>query len=697
MFDLDLTVKKGEMVGYVGTNGSGKTTTIRHIMGFLKPTSGEAYVNGLSSWEHSSEIVKNIGYVPGEIAFPDLKTGTDFLKCQADFLGMNDIRSKSMFSKALFKQSCKANGTMWTIITFAVCFMLACVMLISGSGNIGEVKNSIQDTIITKEVDSQMQKRALSYYADSTDGLKKFDEYLAADATDTLSYLVWCSAIPDRADLDNDVAYATALSVWQSGMPEMKTSVGVSYAQSVTEWKNAMPKSEDYSSTQDYLAAINEWKGISSATQENAVKAAYIGACGELQTYVTEKANGLGYAEDSAEAQEMLGSVMYALNPNGMFDEFYTQNGETIPEEYDAASIILHISTGDVGEYVISDERASYREERAADCSSVFLAGNMSKTENVELLMNALSSYGVTKEKYDSFGYTYGSIKQMACTSIVTYCGRAEYELGVLKDKYFSGGFASEEEYLAAVLATEKELAADISSSFLSTLPSTVSSALEEIGKADLYTLVVGSIFYKLAGLLLPIIYMIMASNNLIAGQVDSGSMAYVLSTSTKRITVVFTQAVYLIGSLFAMFFLTTVTGCICLATITEDVALTYGNLILLNLGAFLVLLALSGLCFFTSCVFDRSKRSMAIGGGLSIFALVAAMLGLFGSPVIPSVVRLTALNNFNYVTIISLFDVISIMEGTGAFIWKFAVLAVLGVVGYIAGSAIFTKKDLPL
>ena len=68
-----------------------------------------------------------------------------------------------MFSKALFKQSCKANGTMWGIITFAVCFMLACVMLISGNGNIGEFKDSIQDTIITKEIESQMEKRALSY------------------------------------------------------------------------------------------------------------------------------------------------------------------------------------------------------------------------------------------------------------------------------------------------------------------------------------------------------------------------------------------------------------------------------------------------------------------------------------------------------------------------------------------------------
>lgn len=91
IFNLDLSVEEGEMMGFVGTNGSGKTTTIRHIMGFLKPTKGNVYVTGLSSWEHSSEIVKKIGYVPGEIAFPDLKTGTEFLKCQADFFGLKDM------------------------------------------------------------------------------------------------------------------------------------------------------------------------------------------------------------------------------------------------------------------------------------------------------------------------------------------------------------------------------------------------------------------------------------------------------------------------------------------------------------------------------------------------------------------------------------------------------------------------------
>ena len=317
----------------------------------------------------------------------------------------------------------------------------------------------------------------------------------------------------------------------------------------------------------------------------------------------------------------------------------------------------------------------------------------------LDKLRAALSEYSVSKEKFDSFGYTYDRVFDIGRKIIVTYQGRYDLETEKL-DASLSKGEITETEYnskKAALMDEKGEFINDIAGSLLAELPEGVSSALKEVGEADLYTLIVGSIFYKLAGLLLPIIYMIMASNNLISGQVDSGSMAYVLSTSTKRKDVVFTQGVFLVGSLFAMFSLTTATGCVCLAIVKNTVTLTYGNLVLLNVGAFLVLLALSGLCFFTSCRFDRSKRSMAIGGGLSIFALVAAMLGLFGSPVIPSVVRLTALNNFNYTTIITLFDVISIMEGTTAFIWKFAILFAVGLIGYIAGSIKFVKKDLPL
>lgn len=91
VFNENLDIREGEMVGFVGTNGSGKTTTIRNILGFIRPTSGSVKVNGLSSWDNASEIAKLIGYVPGEIAFPDLPNGIDFLKCQAEFYGLKDM------------------------------------------------------------------------------------------------------------------------------------------------------------------------------------------------------------------------------------------------------------------------------------------------------------------------------------------------------------------------------------------------------------------------------------------------------------------------------------------------------------------------------------------------------------------------------------------------------------------------------
>lgn len=101
IFDFSFTIKKGEMMGFVGTNGSGKTTTIRSIMGFIEPTSGHAYVNGKEAYKYASENTKYIGYVPGEIGFPDLKTGTKFLQSQAEFLGLKDMSYANELIKKL--------------------------------------------------------------------------------------------------------------------------------------------------------------------------------------------------------------------------------------------------------------------------------------------------------------------------------------------------------------------------------------------------------------------------------------------------------------------------------------------------------------------------------------------------------------------------------------------------------------------
>lgn len=91
IFDIDIEVHRGEVFGFIGTNGSGKTTTIRNMMGFIRPDSGVSTVNGLDSWSRSADIMKNVSYIPGEIAFPALKTGTEFLKTQAKYLGVTDF------------------------------------------------------------------------------------------------------------------------------------------------------------------------------------------------------------------------------------------------------------------------------------------------------------------------------------------------------------------------------------------------------------------------------------------------------------------------------------------------------------------------------------------------------------------------------------------------------------------------------
>lgn len=60
---ISLAVKKGEIFGFLGANGSGKTTTIRMLCGLSKPTSGEGIVAGYNLLKDSEEIKQRIGYM----------------------------------------------------------------------------------------------------------------------------------------------------------------------------------------------------------------------------------------------------------------------------------------------------------------------------------------------------------------------------------------------------------------------------------------------------------------------------------------------------------------------------------------------------------------------------------------------------------------------------------------------------------
>ena len=79
LVDLNLEVRRGEVVGYLGPNGAGKTTTIRLLLGLIRPTAGLAEVFGLNCQREAVEAHRRIAFVPGEASlWPDL-TGTETL------------------------------------------------------------------------------------------------------------------------------------------------------------------------------------------------------------------------------------------------------------------------------------------------------------------------------------------------------------------------------------------------------------------------------------------------------------------------------------------------------------------------------------------------------------------------------------------------------------------------------------------
>ncbi len=71
--DLSLIVKEGEVFCLLGANGAGKTTTINLFLNFIKPTTGEARINGVSVAEAPIQTKKYLAYIPENlILYPDL-------------------------------------------------------------------------------------------------------------------------------------------------------------------------------------------------------------------------------------------------------------------------------------------------------------------------------------------------------------------------------------------------------------------------------------------------------------------------------------------------------------------------------------------------------------------------------------------------------------------------------------------------
>jgi len=240
---------------------------------------------------------------------------------------------------------------------------------------------------------------------------------------------------------------------------------------------------------------------------------------------------------------------------------------------------------------------------------------------------------------------------------------------------------------------------------------------IQAMSQVDLNA-IFSDMIYKASGVLLPIIYVVLVGNKLIAAQVNDGSMAYILSTPTNRKTVVRTQFIFLATSLVLMFVAITI-GTYVAATIgffvAEQPKSMFGaftvKTLLLCFSSFASMFCLMGICFGASGYFNKSTQSIAVGGGVCVTSLIGSIMGIFGSKTFVSVgVGVPAMKVFNYISFFTLIDTDSISalakainEHTAltysclAWAWKIPLLLIIGAVAAYIGGRKFVKKDLPL
>ncbi len=571
------------------------------------------------------------------------------------------------FSKALFKQSIKANWIKWVAVTLATCVMLAIVIIVLGSININGIRDSLKGVFEQANQESYLKENAIDSY----------------------------SAYLTTTELENTL-YTKELNEEEQGT--LKTIWGVltsGYDTKISEYQNShegqKPTGEEL--TKIRTESVNEVVALMSSMSS------FYPEIGEMLEQVDEKTlvmaidsflvayeEGNGVSIDKENGATLLNDIRPILEStylkivyNVAYDTYMQQENATEALAVDSATQAQNLT---------KDAMDTYKNDALQD-----------GVLNPEYVYNADNYKNRASEKVNAMIYDQ-AYKMTYATSTADSDEEkdAEAKQYAVTAKIISNTAISTYELCLAEGQTKEDALKLATQSVTDQIDEEVAVALEELGNMDIYGLIIGSIFYRIAGLLLPMVFVIMVANGLLAGQVDSGSMAYVLSTPTRRRTVTVTQMLYLMMALFTMFALVTAVSVVSIWIVGgNSFAINFAEILLFNLGAFLTMFAFAGFCFMCSAIFNRTKHSLSIGGGISMFMLVCTILGLFGSNVVPSAMRIDQMNFFNYLSIITLFDTTTILSGGISFIWNFLILFGIGLVTFIIGVFCFDKKDLPL
>jgi ABC-2 type transport system ATP-binding protein len=91
---IDLDIPEGQVFGFLGQNGSGKTTTVKMLTTLLKPTSGTATVGGIDVFKDPERVRKTVGVAMQEVGLDELQTGRELMTLQARLFGLSGKEAK---------------------------------------------------------------------------------------------------------------------------------------------------------------------------------------------------------------------------------------------------------------------------------------------------------------------------------------------------------------------------------------------------------------------------------------------------------------------------------------------------------------------------------------------------------------------------------------------------------------------------
>jgi ABC-2 type transport system ATP-binding protein len=99
--NLDLDIEQGDVFGFIGPNGAGKTTTIRFLATLLKPTAGQAWINGYSVTKQIDEVKRSIGFMPDTFGVYDGMKVWEFLDFFATAYGLPRSKRRALIDDVL--------------------------------------------------------------------------------------------------------------------------------------------------------------------------------------------------------------------------------------------------------------------------------------------------------------------------------------------------------------------------------------------------------------------------------------------------------------------------------------------------------------------------------------------------------------------------------------------------------------------